>query len=184
MSVISATEPAPFAASKRGPGAFSTLAQTVAGLLVPLVLLRPFRRVIHSYPAILFPLAGFWLLVLFGNAQMFALQGFPPFEKPPKFDPLTLSAIGGAIFRALLGVLQTHAFMTLAFDWLFLKSFAKNPAGLDAFARALKLRIRFDRAVYSLFGTLFVIGFSLLPLTALLAACRSRRRTRPCCRTA
>jgi putative ABC transport system permease protein len=152
------------------PGVLASLVQTVAGTIVPLVILRPFRRVIRSYPAVLFPVAGLWLLVLFGNAQMFALKGFPPFEKPPKLDPLTLTAVGGAIMRAVIGVLQTQAVLMLGFDWLFFKAFANSSSGLEAFDRGVKKRIRFDRTVYSLIGTLFVIGFSLLPLAALLAA--------------
>ena len=40
--------------------------------------------------------AVLWLFVLVNTAATFALKGFPPFENPPKLDPLTVSAIGSA----------------------------------------------------------------------------------------
>jgi ABC-type lipoprotein release transport system permease subunit len=163
----------------RGPGAIVTLIQTVGGLLVPLALLRPFRFIVAAKPgsirshfqmAAIGGLTGLWLLVLLSNAATFALRGFPPFENPPKFEPLTFSAVGGAIFRAIIGVLETQAFLAVVFDWLFFRSFATLPAGLEPFERGLKRRIRLEKSIYSLIGTLFVIGFSLLPLSALLVA--------------
>ena len=164
-----------------GPGFVYGLAQTVVGLLVPLLFLRMFRIVVAPRPGggrslsfLRLPLfclfAAIWVLVLASNAATFALKGFPPFENPPKFDPLTISAIGGACFRAMMGVLQTQAFMSLTLDWLFFRSFLTVPKELNRFERALKLRIRLERSIYSLIGTLFVIGFSLLPLASLLVA--------------
>ena len=163
----------------RGPGPISALAQAVAGLLVPLLFLRPFRRLILPRrlgaraifrTPVLILLGGFWLLVLFNTATTFAFQGFPPFENPPKLDPLTPGALGGMLFRAFVGVLQTQAFLTLTLDWLFFKAFPNVPDELRVFGRALKRRIAFERSIYSLVGTLFVIGFSLLPLASLLVA--------------
>ena len=180
MSAPTAAPPQPrVSLPRRGPNPVSALVQTVAGLLVPLFLLRPSRFLIapkrgEAVPFLRFAVLGFfaalWLLMLFSNAMTFALKGFPPFENPPKLDPLTLSAAGGALFRALVGVLQTQAIFTLTLDWLFFKSFLKLPEGMRPFDRALNRRVAFERAVWKLIGTLFVIGFSLLPLASLLVA--------------
>ncbi|MBP3958846.1 ABC transporter permease [Gemmata sp. G18] len=164
---------------KDGPNPVYALAQTVAGLLVPLVLLRPFRFLLVPRRSggsellravLLFGFAGFWLLVLTGQAATFAFKGFPPFKEPPKFDPLTFGAVIGALFRAVLGGAQVLLAPTILFDWLFFRSFSNLRTAPPAFERAVKLRFQFERGIYSLIGTLFVVGFSLLPLAALLAA--------------
>ncbi|HXD86285.1 MAG TPA: ABC transporter permease [Urbifossiella sp.] len=153
--------------------------QAFAGLFVPLVLLRSVRGIVaprrsNALVSLSMPVvalfAALWLFILVNTAATFALKGFPPFENPPKLDPLTFSAIGGAIFRAMIGVLQTQALLSLPFDWLFFRSFENAPEKLLPFDRALKARMRLERSIYSLIGTLFVIGFSLLPLAALLVA--------------
>lgn len=108
--------------------------QTVAGLLVPLMFLRPFRRLL-SNPVLIF-FAGLWVLVLLNTSFTFATKGFPPFENPPKLDPTTpISTLGGMLWRAMIGVLQTQAFMAVAFDWIFFRSFAKIPEHLQPFER-------------------------------------------------
>ncbi|HEY3787683.1 MAG TPA: hypothetical protein VGL71_02460, partial [Urbifossiella sp.] len=162
---------------EREPNALFAAVQTIAGLLVPLTLLRPFRILIARHGSLgLFPFVIFgllsagWLFVLLSVATTFATKGFPPFENPPRLDPLTFSAVGGALFRAMIGILEIQAFFSLPFDWLFFRSFQNVPDKLQAFERALKLRLRLERSIYSLIGTLFVIGFSLLPLAALLVA--------------
>jgi ABC-type lipoprotein release transport system permease subunit len=169
----------PLAPPERAPGAVVALAQTVAGLLVPLLLLRPFRALIAPRKpgtggplgtVVLVGFAGLWLLVLAGVAAQWALQGFPPFKNPPSFDPLTFGAVRNALFRAFLGGAQAHLVMTLGFDWLFFRSFGDLRTAPPALERAVKRRFRFERSIYSLIGTLFVVGFSLLPLAALLAA--------------
>jgi len=93
----------PIAPPEREPGAVA-LAQTVAGLLVPLIFLRPFRSVIAPRrpggngtlrTAILFGFAGFWLMFLVMQASMWAFKGFPPFKNPPRLDPLTFGRSAG-----------------------------------------------------------------------------------------
>jgi ABC-type lipoprotein release transport system permease subunit len=163
----------------RGPNPLYALVQWFAGLLVPLLLLRLVRPVVSPRrpgtrgsflrPLVLFVFAGLWFFLLANTAATFALKGFPPFDHPPKLTPPTIWTVGGAIFRAMIGVLQTQS-VVLMLDWLFFRSFPNVPAGLRVFDRALKRRISFERGIFSLIGTLFVIGFSLLPLTALLAA--------------
>src|SRR5262245_47304598 len=114
--------------AEREPNAVVALAQTVGGLLVPLLFLRPFLRVIAPRRPeaggtlrtfLLFGFAGCWLMALAMQAGMYAFMGFPPFKHPPKFDPLTFGAVGGALFRAFLGAIQFQLGMTLMFDWLF-----------------------------------------------------------------
>jgi ABC-type lipoprotein release transport system permease subunit len=175
----SAAKVEPPAPSLREPNAVVALVETAAGLLVPFLFLRPFRRVIVPREpgtggalrtALLCVFVGGWLLALTVCALQFALLGYPPFKNPPKFDPLTIWAIGGALFRALLGVAELQLGMTLVFDWLFFRSFRDLSGAPAAFERGVKQRIKFERSIYSLIGTLFVVGFSLLPLTALLAA--------------
>src|SRR5688500_8676031 len=100
----------------RRPNPVYALAQAFAGLLVPLLLLRLVKPLISPRrpsrgrflrPLVVFGLAGIWFLVLFQSAAMFAFMGFPPFNDPPKFQPLTAVAVGGAFFRGLMGVVQT-----------------------------------------------------------------------------
>jgi ABC-type antimicrobial peptide transport system permease subunit len=169
----------PLAPTERAPNPVLALVQTVAGLLVPLIFLRPFRRLIAPRRPgawgvlrnlLLFGFAGFWLLVVASQAAQWAFQGLPPFKNPPKFDPLTFGGVLGAVFRAFLGAAQVHLGMTLTFDWLFFRSFGDLRTAPVAFELAVKRRFRFERSIYSLIGTLFVVGFSLLPLAALLAA--------------
>ncbi len=165
--------------TERRPNAVYAFAQTVAGLLVPLLLLRLVRAVVspRSEPSgvaflrvpVIFGLAGFWLLVLTMNASMFAFKGFPPFQNPPKFESPMHLAILGAAYRAMMGVIQTQV-SVLFLDWLFFRSFTNIPESLRPFGQALKRRIIFERSIYSFIGTLFVIGFSLLPLASLLVA--------------
>lgn len=160
-------------------GRVSGFVQTAAGLLVPLALLRPLRGLIAPRSGrnpgaagklALVAVTALWLLVLANTAFTFATKGFPPFDNPPKLTPVTVWVVLGMAARAGLGVIQIQLGMTLALDWLFLRSFRSVPPGLREFDRALKRRAAFTRSVYSLIGTLFVIGFSLLPLSALLAA--------------
>lgn len=159
----------PLEADDPRPNAILGFFQTVAGLLVPLMFLRPFRRLL-SNPVLIF-FAGLWMLVLLNTAFTYATRGFPPFENPPKLDETTpISTLGGMLWRAMIGVLQTQAFMAVAFDWLFFRAFARIPKHLQPFERGLKTRMRLERSIYSLIGTLFVIGFSLLPLASLLVA--------------
>ncbi|HJZ54858.1 MAG TPA: ABC transporter permease, partial [Gemmataceae bacterium] len=164
---------------ERGPNAVYALIQTVVGLLVPLLLLRlvrpvvsprrPDSRVAFLRVPVLLLLAGFWLFYLSAIAAMYALLGYPPFENPPKFNSIDIWAVGGAAFRAMMGVLQTQSGVLLL-DWLFFRSFPNIPPDLRSLERALKRRIALERTIYSLIGTLFVIGFSLLPLASLLVA--------------
>lgn len=174
-----ATQVEPIASPTDRPNPVYAFAQTVAGLLVPLLLLRAFRFILVPRrpgasgalrAALLLGFSAFWVLMLTGQAAMFAFKGFPPFKNPPKFDPITFGVIGGAMFRAVLGVVQLQLGATILYDWLFFRSFADLRTAPPAFERAVKMRFRFERSVYSLIGTLFVIGFSLLPLAALLAA--------------
>ena len=149
------------------PNAVLRFGQTFAGLFVPLAVLRPFRGIL-SNPVLLF-FAALWAFVLLNTAATYATKGFPPFENPPKLEP-TISCLGGMLWRAMIGVLQLSAFLCVAFDWMFFSAFARVPSHLTSFERGLKTRIRLERSIYSLIGTLFVIGFSLLPLSALLVA--------------
>ena len=112
----------------REPGLLYSLLQSFAGMLVPLLLLRPFRRILiprrsNSWGflqfGVLFGFSSLWLLVLIATAATYAIKGFPPFEHPPKFDPLTPTVVFSAVFRALLGVLLVQAQIALLFDWLF-----------------------------------------------------------------
>lgn len=163
----------------RGPNPVYALVQAFAGLLVPLVLLRLVRPLVAPRrpragsflrPLVLCLLALFWFLVLASTANTYATRGFPPFEFPPKLTPFTWSVLGGMLFRAMIGVLSIQAMMLMMLDWIFFRSFANVPPDLRVFDRTLKQRIKFGRSVFSLIGTLFVIGFSLLPLASLLVA--------------
>src|SRR5438270_551817 len=125
----------------RGPGPVSAFVQATAGLLVPLLWLWVVRP---------------WVV--------------PESEREVRLRTGRPAYIAGwAVFRAIIGACQTQAGV-LVLDWIFFRSFQSVPPALSVFGRAMKLRLRFERAVYSLIGTLFVIGFSLLPLTALLVA--------------
>ena len=83
---------------------------------------------------------------------------------------MTLWVAVKAALRGFLGVLQLQAVATLGFDWIFLRSIPNASFQLDELNRSLKARIGFERAIYRLLGTLFTIGFSLLPLSSLLVA--------------
>src|SRR5581483_4708491 len=166
-------EPGP--AAGRGPNPVAAAAQALAALLVPLLLLRPARRLVAGRSAVpryaaLFGLGGLWLLVLFSHFVTFATKGFPPFNDPPKLDPLTPKVVAFAVLRGLVGVFQTQAFFCLVGDWLFWGSFPEGRPGLRAFDRALKFRVTVERRFLRFVGTLFTIGLSVLPLSALLAA--------------
>ena len=159
------------------PNVIVRAVQSAAGLLVPLAFLWPFRvagvfgrRAGLLANVVLFAFLAFWLMVLAGTAMTFATQGFPPFDNPPRLTPVTIWVVLGMVARAGLGVLQVHLGLTLASDWLFFRAFRTVPGELRAFDRGLKRRAVFEKSVYSLIGTLFVVGFSLLPLSALLAA--------------
>lgn len=152
------------------------LAQTVVGLLVPLspvLLVRPLRFTFapgHGLSALgavlMLGAAAFWPLVLLGQFAFGLMGGPPPSDgSPPVMKPPT----PGGVFFALLGVGLFQVGVLLTFDWLLLR-LLPEPTSDTAFERAVKLRYRFGRSVYSLIGTLFVVGFSLLPLAALLAA--------------
>src|SRR5436190_7220915 len=175
-STTAIPETAPGApAAEPKPGAVAGAAQGFAGLLVPLFLLRPARRWIVSpnrgtSTAVLLAVSVLWLFVLLSTAATFAVKGFPPFDDPPTLSPLTPRIIGMALLRAMIGVVQTQLFGVLILDWLFIRAFRTLPDGLGAFDRGLKMRMAFERGVVSIIGTLFVIGFSLLPLAALLVA--------------
>jgi hypothetical protein len=167
------TEPGP--TTGRGPSLPGAALQAVVGLLVPLPLVRLARRPIYGRfavlrNAVLFAIAGLWLLVLFGNFVSFATKGVPPCYEPPKLDPLTTKVVILAILRGLAGVFQTQAFMSLVGDWVFWNSFPAGRPDLRAFGRALKFRIAVERRFLRFVGTLFTIGLSVLPLSALLAA--------------
>jgi putative ABC transport system permease protein len=121
-------------------------------------------------PVLIFFLTGWWLLGMAVMAATFAFRGFPPFDNPPKFDPLTWRTILGAVLRGLVGVVQLQVGVSLIADWLFWRSFPDVPDSLRPFRQGLRTRIAAERGFFRFVGTLFVIGFSLLPLTALLAA--------------
>src|SRR5438094_9276173 len=103
----------PTAEPGRGPNPVAAALQAAVGFLVPLPLVRLTRRPITGRSAVLrnavlFALAGAWLLVLAGNFLTFAVRGFPPFRDPPQLDPLTTKVFIFAVLRRLAGVLQTQ----------------------------------------------------------------------------
>jgi hypothetical protein len=171
--------PAAVEPDDRRPNPAYALVQAVAGLLVPLLLLRPFRPLLAPRDGrapgagaalVLFALSGLWLLMLAGAAMNMAVNGFPGAPEPPKLDPMTPAVVGGMVFRGALAVLQNQLVVILVLDFLFYRSFPRLPDRLGVFDRCLKRRVTFGRALWRLIGTLFVIGFSLLPLAALLVA--------------
>jgi hypothetical protein len=168
--------PNPLAAALQAVvGLLAAAPQAFVGLLVPLPLVRLARGPIYSRfwalrNAVLLVLGGLWLLILFGNFVTFAVKGFPPFRDPPKLDPLTAKVVIFAILRGLVGVFQTQTFLSLIGDWVFWNSFPQERPELRPFERALKFRITIEQRFLRFVGTLFTIGLSVLPLSALLAA--------------
>lgn len=72
--------------------------------------------------------------------------------------------------RAVLQVVIIVGLPLLATDWIFFKWAPDSPSDLSIFSRWLRLRYMAERAIFKLIGTLFVLGLSLLPLSALLVA--------------
>ena len=95
---------------------------------------------------------------------------FTAIHRSAETRPLDARVAVKAALRGFLGVLQLQAVATLGFDWIFLRSIPNASFQLDELNRSLKARIGFERAIYRLLGTLFTIGFSLLPLSSLLVA--------------
>ena len=121
-------------------------------------------------PTLLTLLAGLNLLALIGAAANAAVNGFPGAPEPPKLDPMTREVVGGMVFRAVLAVVQNLLLTYLLLDVLFYWSFPAVAGDLRTFDRCVKWRVGFGRGFWRLIGTLFVVGFSLLPLAALLVA--------------
>jgi ABC-type lipoprotein release transport system permease subunit len=169
---------------RTAPNRVMALAQTVVGLLVPLPILRLIRGRFSGpragrglTPVVIVFLAAVWVLLFAAQAAAFAFLGFPTygdgppkFENPPKFDVINVQTAFGFFFRGLMGVIQLLIQTTLLTDWLFWRSFPDVPDRLRPFRQGLRTRVALQRGFYRFVGTLFVIGFSLLPLTALLAA--------------
>src|SRR5262245_15623557 len=91
-----------------GSNVLHTGAQSVAGCLVPLIpcaIVRPVllgRLGMLAQAGIIFGFATAWLLLLALQFAVFAILGFPPFQEPPKLDPLTWGVAGKAILRGIL----------------------------------------------------------------------------------
>src|SRR5438270_922267 len=60
--------------------------------------------------------------------------------------------------------------MALIADWIFYNSFPEGREELRPFHRWLKVRLKIEQWFLRFVGTLFTIGFSILPLSALLVA--------------
>src|SRR5262245_10034195 len=95
-----------------GSNLLYTSVQSVAGLIVPLLPLRLVRPVLlgrlgtFAQGGIVFGFTAAWLFLLTLQFAVFAILGFPPFQDPPKLDPLTWAVAGKAVLRGVLGVLQ------------------------------------------------------------------------------
>lgn len=159
------------------PGPFAEVVQQPVGLLVPLLPLRLARPVLRGrYGAgtqtlFQYGALGAWLLVLFvvfASGVVFNLMP-PPGSSGPR-PPITPIRLLSAVFKGALGAATFQVLICLFTDWPFLRSFLTMPANMEPFQRAVRIRILFQRTVVRLIGTLFVIGFSLLPLSALLIA--------------
>ncbi len=167
--------PANAESERTGPGPLTELVQGVVGVLVPLLPLRAARPILGGrlggVPRTLFLFGAIaaWALVLLavflGNV---AYSLYPPDVSPP--PAITGFRLLSAFFKSTLAVVAFQILAGLLTDWLFWRSFTALPPELEPFQKAVRVRIAFQRTVVSLIGTLFVIGLSLLPLSALLVA--------------
>lgn|GEM_PF-161940 len=158
-------------------GSVTAFVLQAVGALVPLPILRVARPVLRGRlgdnPCTLFcfVILAFWLFVLFaafvGNV-MFSL-GPPPGSSDP-VPKLTLFRLISAVAKGALATVAFQLVLWLSTDWPFWRSFSMESAEPEAFQRGVRLRVGFERTVFRLIGTLFVIGFSLLPLSVLLVA--------------
>ncbi len=153
------------------------LAQRGVGLLVPLLPLWALRSVLRgrigSGPRALFVCGALllWLGHLFLTFAALVAMSFVQIPgRPPPPSTVSIWVVFTALFRGLVGTAAAQLLMTMPTDWLFWRAFRELPEELEPFQGAVRTRIAFQRAVVRLIGTLFVIGFSLLPLSALLVA--------------
>ena len=164
----------PTAATPRATNPVYGFVQAFVGLFAPLPLLRLARRWLTGPSGgfrgvLLFGIAGLWFLMLAGMFMTFATKGFPPFKEPPVLSPLTAGVMVKAILRGCMGVLQLQIMMMFV-NWIFFKSFNSISPDLETLDRGVKRHVAFERGIISLLGTLFTIGLSVLPLSALLVA--------------
>jgi putative ABC transport system permease protein len=148
--------------------------QQLVGLFVPLPLLRAARPVLRGQLGggirALFCLAALpaWFVTLVAIIAIVAMAAMPtrggPPPKPNLFGMLKMGAF------ALLILAVAQAVVGLILDWPFWRAFESRDAEPDRLQRGVRIRVAFQRAVFRIVGTLFVIGFSLLPLSVLLIA--------------
>ncbi len=146
----------------------------VLGPLGPLWLIRPvLRDRFGTVPrnVLLYGAALTWLAFLFLTFVVLAVFPFLPIPgSPVPPAKVTVWAVMSALFRGLVGTAAIHLLLTMPTDWMFWRAFRDLPKQLQPLQGAVRVRIAFQRAIIRLIGTLFVIGFSLLPLSALLVA--------------
>src|SRR5262245_2788598 len=148
--------------------------QQLVGLLVPLPLLRLARPVLRGrfgdgirtlFCVASLPFWFFMLVAIMGVvASRFAPSGGGPPPKMTLFGALKMAGM------AVLGLALVQAVVGLILDWPFWRAFEAREAEPEPFQRGVRIRVSFQRTVFRLIGTLFVIGFSLLPLSVLLIA--------------
>ena len=105
-------------------------------------------------------------IVILSTGSLSAL--FPaPGEKPPPVNlMLAIVMLCFTITYAFLVLVAVMAFV----DWPFLNSFPEFKPEFDGLHDGVTFQIKMVRSVYSLLGTMFTLGLSLLPLTALIVA--------------
>jgi putative ABC transport system permease protein len=177
----------------------ASILQTIAGSTAPLAVLRILRPLFHDHSgegkseresfedrelnlggALLLNLASavVWTLLIVALAGLgfflWRMSGMTMPERPPEkpeTDPLliTLNLIK-TIFFGVTGILAFVMTVFALTDWPFFGSFRSIRRDYAALDEALATRIKVVRGIYGLIGTLFVLGLSILPLTALIVA--------------
>jgi ABC-type lipoprotein release transport system permease subunit len=172
----------------------ATLLQSLVGYTAPLALLRVMRPLFarrdgdeptaddETPPnvvgglALLMMTGVAWVIiagVVAGGALAMMLSGMKMEQPPQKAETDRLLLILGLIktfFFVTTGLLSFVLAVFAFTDWPFFGSFRSIKGDYRPLDEAIAGRVKFVRGLYSLMGTLIVLGLSLLPLTSLIVA--------------
>lgn len=144
------------------PDEFESNEPTIVGTILSLVVNG------ITWALLIGVLIAFTLVFVFlATGSLSALMPPQSSEKPPSVN-LMLAVV-------MFCFTVTYAFLVLVavlaiVDWPFLNSFPEFKPEFDGLHDGVTFQIRMVRSVYSLLGTMFTLGLSLLPLTALIVA--------------